>query len=81
MTTLPWRRTETMVVKGRVSTQRGENALMETDMGVVGMISTVGLQCGRAVFMCFTHFHKHHKTKCGRGLAPDSGASVTENID
>jgi hypothetical protein len=30
-----------MVVKGRVSTQRGENALMETHMGVVGVISTL----------------------------------------
>src|SRR5476651_1820928 len=31
-----------MVVKGRVSTQRGENALMQTHMGVVSGISTVG---------------------------------------
>ncbi len=29
-----------MVVKGRVSTQRGENALMETNMGVGEEIST-----------------------------------------
>jgi hypothetical protein len=30
-----------MVVKGRVSTLRGENALMETHMGVGAGISTV----------------------------------------
>ena len=40
-----------MVVKGRVSTQRGENALMETHMGVARGISTVGRQGGRVVFM------------------------------
>lgn len=35
-----------MVVKGRVSTQRGENALMETNMGVGEGISTFAVCVG-----------------------------------
>src|SRR5450830_72107 len=65
MTTLPWRRTETMVVKRRVSTQRGENALVGTDMGVVGMISTLGGWYGRMVSIGLTHFREPPKTNVG----------------
>jgi hypothetical protein len=70
-----------MVVKGRVSTQRGENALMETHMGVAGGISTMGVYGGRVVFIGLTPISERCKTKCGRGLAPDGGVSVAENID
>ncbi|RAH02780.1 hypothetical protein DJ480_09770 [Pseudomonas sp. Leaf98] len=70
-----------MVVKGRVSTQRGENALMDSHMGVAGGISTVGRVCGRVVFAGLTPSRKHRKTKCGSWLAGDSGVSATENMD
>jgi hypothetical protein len=70
-----------MVVKGRVSTQRGENALMESHMGVAGGISTVEGYGGRAVFISLTPSQVHLKTECGRRLAPDGGASVAKNSD
>ena len=59
-----------MVVKGRVSTQRGENALVGTHMGVVQGISTLEGWCGRMVAIGLTPFQEHSKTHVGGGLLP-----------
>jgi len=59
-----------MVVKGRVSTQRGENALMETHMGVAEGISTIGGYGGRVVLKGLTHIHSAAKPNVGGDKPP-----------